>query len=70
MTAGMAHHLVSRAVQVTTQHHYRGNDGEEPVHEFQLWATVLIVSTIMLYLAMISMVSFLAISSKANSWQR
>ena len=72
MTAAqMAHHLVSRAVDVTRQH-YAEND-DPPVHELQRWAAVLIFSTVALYLAVLSMVSCLAIlypprlrPSKAN----
>ena len=64
----MAHHLVSRALQVTQQHYNNGNDGEKKTYELQTWATLLILATFVLYLAMLSMVSRLATTSKANRW--
>lgn len=62
MTANMAkvaHNLVSRAVQVTQQH-YSGNNEEEQVYKFPPWATMLILATVLLYFAMLSMVSRLS----------
>ncbi|KAF6224303.1 hypothetical protein HO133_010880 [Letharia lupina] len=56
MTAGMAHHLVSRAIDVTQQH-YNGNDAEQTLYKFH-WAAVLIFATVALYLAVISMISY------------
>ena len=67
MTAGMAHHLVSRAIDVTQQH-YNGNDAEQTLYKFH-WAAVLIFATVALYLAVISMVSGLASPSVANDPQ-
>lgn len=69
----MAHHLVSRALQVTQQHYNTVNngveDGEEKTYQLQSWAAILILATFVLYLAMLSMVSYLATTSKANTWQ-
>ena len=59
MTAAlMAHRLVSRTVEATRQH-YPSND-EQPAFEIQKWAAVLISFTVILYLAVLSMVSRLA----------
>lgn len=73
MGAGMAHHLVSRALQVTQQHYNTFNgrveDGEEKTYQLQTWAAILILATFVLYLAMLSMVSHLATMSTANILQ-
>lgn len=65
MTAGMAHHLVSRAIDVTQQHYNKGNDGEQPVYELPHGASILILATVVLFLATLSMVSRLAIPSRS-----
>ena len=65
MTAGVAHHLVSRAVDITQQH-FNGNDGEKPAYQLSGWALIAITATFLIYLGMISMVSRPAIPSKAN----
>ncbi|CAD6570750.1 MAG: hypothetical protein ASARMPRED_003911 [Alectoria sarmentosa] len=58
MTAGMAHHLVSRAIDVTQQHYNKGNDGEQPVFELPHGAAILILATVVLFLATLSMISY------------
>lgn len=66
--AKMAHHLVSRAIDVTKEQ-YNVNDGEKTVHQVSAWAVMLIFTTIALYMAMLSMVSRLATPSTANNRQ-
>lgn len=73
MTANMAsvgRKLVSRAVEVTQQH-YAGNNEEEHVFKFPPWAGMLVLATIVLYFALLSMVSRLATpkptTGKANT---
>lgn len=70
MTAGVAHHLVSRAVEITQQH-YNGNNGEAEGQTYQLGgkAFMLVLATVVIYLGMISMVSHLAAPSKAKNWR-
>ena len=55
MTAGVAHHLVRRAVDVTQQH--INSNGEQTSYEIGKWAFLVIFATFLTYLAMISMVS-------------
>ena len=68
MTAGVAHHLVRRAVDIT-QHHYNGNDGEQTSYELGGLAFFVILATIVVYMGTISLVSRLATLSKANKRQ-
>lgn len=56
MTAGVAHHLARRAVDITQQH-INGNDGGQTSYELGRWAFLVIFATFVTYLAMISMVS-------------
>lgn len=60
MTAGMAHHLVSRAIDVTQQHYNNGNDGAKPLNMLQQWAIVAVLVTVVLYVATLSIVSRLS----------
>ena len=57
MTAGMAHHLVSRAIDVTQQHYNNGNDGAKPLNTLQQWAIVAVLASVVLYVATLSIVS-------------
>lgn len=68
MTAGVAHHLVRRAVDITQQH-YNGDNGEQTFTELGKWPLVIILATGVAYMAIISMVSRLATLSKANNRQ-
>lgn len=69
MTAGIAHHLVSRAVDVTRQH-YKGDHGLEPGKDVVAWAILMLpVATVLLYVAVLSMVSSLAAPSEAKNQQ-
>ena len=63
MTAGVAHHLVRRAVDITQQH-INGDDGGQTSYELGKWAFFVIFATFVTYLAMISMVSRRQHSSK------
>ena len=56
MTAGVAHHLARRAVDITQQH-INSNDGGQTSYEIGKWAFLVIFATFVTYLAMISMVS-------------
>ena len=58
MTAGMAHHLVRRALDITQQQHY-SNDGERSVYDIGGWALFAILATVVTYVGVISMVSHL-----------
>ena len=66
MTAGVAHHLVRRAVDITQQH-ITNNDGGETTYELGKWAFIVIFATFLTYMALISMVSRQATLSKASS---
>lgn len=58
MTAGMAHHLVSRAIDVTQQHYNKGDDGETLFKVHQQWAVLVIFATVVLYMATLSIISY------------
>lgn len=68
MTAGVAHHLVRRAVDITQQH-YNGDNGEQPFNELGKWPLIIILATGVAYMAIISMVSLLATLPEANNRQ-
>lgn len=59
MTAGVAHHLVRRAVDITQQH-FNGNDGEQTSYELGGLAFFVILATIVVYMGTLSLVSRLA----------
>ena len=56
MTAGVAHHLVRRAVDITQQH-INSNNGEQTSYQLGHWAFFVILATVVAYIGMISMVS-------------
>lgn len=68
MTAGVAHHLVRRAVDITQQH-YNGDNGEQSFNELGKWPLIVILATGVAYMAIISMVGLLATLPEANNRQ-
>ena len=56
MTTGVAHHILSRAVDITQQR-FNGNDGEQQTYQIGGWTVFLILATVVLYLGAMSMVS-------------
>ena len=56
--AGVAHHLVSRALDVTQQHFNGGeHDGEKTTYHIGFWAAMALLATFLTYLGIISMVN-------------
>lgn len=64
MTAGVAHHLVRRAVDIT-QHHYNSNDGEESTFKLGGLAFFALLATVVTYMGVMSLVSHHCTLSKA-----